>query len=358
MFKSQAPGKLILIGEYAVLFGAPAISMAVDRYAIAVLKPSENERFKLSTSPIDGISCHFSLVDNGEVRFDAGVQKNTRHDLRYFIFAFQEAYKFLHDLGMIIGPLDIALDTTSFFNKDNTLKLGIGSSAAISVAIYGGLLSFFKKNERYIFQKRNLFENTSKLHNLAQGKIGSGIDVATSVYGGFLKYQLSDTNVASSAEITELRWPSDLYILSVWTGRPASTIKLVNKVKQLQHRDQKKFSKIIDEMSELAISACDVISKSATTEFLEIIEKYFYVLKRLGDISDAPIISKEHRQLADIVYRSDGAVYKTSGAGGGDFGLVLCSSLDEITNLKKQLEKQGVPIMDISLSQQGFHIKT
>jgi phosphomevalonate kinase len=30
---ASAPGKLILTGEYAVLFGAPALVMAVDRRA-------------------------------------------------------------------------------------------------------------------------------------------------------------------------------------------------------------------------------------------------------------------------------------------------------------------------------------
>ena len=37
VFRATAPGKLILIGEYAVLEGAPAISAAVDRFAVAEL---------------------------------------------------------------------------------------------------------------------------------------------------------------------------------------------------------------------------------------------------------------------------------------------------------------------------------
>ena len=35
----SAPGKLILFGEYAVLFGAPAAVAAVDRRAVVTLLP-------------------------------------------------------------------------------------------------------------------------------------------------------------------------------------------------------------------------------------------------------------------------------------------------------------------------------
>ncbi len=41
MIKTTAPGKLILIGEYVVLEGAPALVCAVDRYAEVMLVEKE-----------------------------------------------------------------------------------------------------------------------------------------------------------------------------------------------------------------------------------------------------------------------------------------------------------------------------
>jgi mevalonate kinase len=37
---ARAPGKLVALGEYAVLEGAPALVLAVDRYCVATLAES------------------------------------------------------------------------------------------------------------------------------------------------------------------------------------------------------------------------------------------------------------------------------------------------------------------------------
>jgi mevalonate kinase len=46
---ARAPGKLVALGEYAVLDGAPAVVLAVDRYVEVTIEPSDDDTFRLIT---------------------------------------------------------------------------------------------------------------------------------------------------------------------------------------------------------------------------------------------------------------------------------------------------------------------
>ena len=68
-------------------------------------------------------------------------------------------------------------------------KTGLGSSAALTTSLVGGLLEWFgvvKLVDGTDSENRRIIHNLSQLvHANAQGKIGSGFDVAAAVYGEF-----------------------------------------------------------------------------------------------------------------------------------------------------------------------------
>lgn len=75
-------------------------------------------------------------------------------------------------------------------SKGNTevVKTGMGSSAALATSLVGALLSWFKvirlNSTVKIAEDRRVLHNLAQLaHAVAQGKIGSGFDVAAAVYG-------------------------------------------------------------------------------------------------------------------------------------------------------------------------------
>lgn len=69
------------------------------------------------------------------------------------------------------------------------VKTGMGSSAALATSLVGALLVWFGvvrlgAGSKNIAEDRRVLHNLAQLaHAVAQGKIGSGFDVAAAVYG-------------------------------------------------------------------------------------------------------------------------------------------------------------------------------
>jgi len=355
IIKAKAPGKLILIGEYAVLEGSSALVMATDRYAVSSIKASHNNSNIIRSSNLKGHTFSFSVDNNAAVSFSSDVSKIFIDKLKYFILSFEHAYKTINTSNSL-PPLSINIDTSDFFLEDSGVKLGLGSSAAVTTSIYGGLLSYWKQTSGEKYSRKTLFNNANNIHRLAQDKIGSGIDIAASVCGGVLQYQLADKDKPNSAIMQKIDMPSSLHILPVWTGKQASTTEMVSSINHYYQKERKAYHKFITEMSDLSQQGCLALTKNSISDFLAIIKSYYQILKKFGKKSNVPIISIPHKKIADMVYQSEKSVYKPSGAGGGDFGIVFSQSENELIYLKNKIEKNGFKIFDIGLSQKGFHV--
>lgn len=82
------------------------------------------------------------------------------------------------------NPCPIDPDT----GKMEVAKTGMGSSAALTTSLVGALLQWFNvvqlENDSTAIGSKRIIHNLSQLaHAIAQGKLGSGFDVAAAVYG-------------------------------------------------------------------------------------------------------------------------------------------------------------------------------
>jgi len=82
------------------------------------------------------------------------------------------------------NPCPIDPDT----GKMEVAKTGMGSSAALTTSLVGALLQWFGvvhlDNDSLSIESKRIIHNLSQLsHAIAQGKLGSGFDVAAAVYG-------------------------------------------------------------------------------------------------------------------------------------------------------------------------------
>jgi phosphomevalonate kinase len=352
----QAPGKLILLGEYAVLEGAPALVAAVDRFAHVTSENIEGNTFFIESPEISKTSLSFLVKSDGTLKFEENAPKDALQKLNFISNIFKHGYKILKTENTILPSVKIVMDTSEFFLKERGVKLGLGSSAALSVALLGGLLKQGNQSIETREDQKRFFKIAMEAHSIAQGGIGSGVDVAASVFGGILRYQSFRDSSEHPFLIDKLENPADLHMLPVWSGRSASTPEMVNRVNLFRNKDEKSYLQIMDTMVRLARDGCEMILKKEVSDFMEIVKEYYQALKKLGEKSDTPIISTEHREIASIAAQTKEVVYKPSGSGGGDFGIAFSKSKAVLDFLKDQLQQKGYAAVDLNVVNNGFQL--
>jgi phosphomevalonate kinase len=137
--KISAPGKLVLFGEYAVLFGAPAAVAAIDRRAVVTLRPFAGNGWELAAPGLVAQRARLEVEPDNTVRW---------HDEKLGRDAFGLIDTLLRGIGesgsidlVKLPPLAATLDTRAFFESAGgwESKLGLGSSAALTVALISAL---------------------------------------------------------------------------------------------------------------------------------------------------------------------------------------------------------------------------
>jgi phosphomevalonate kinase len=349
------PGKLILIGEFAVLEGAPALVMAVNRYTRISVKRRQDPYYTVQSPTLQIKDFHFKISPDGSIVFPAETSSYDLKNLNFFIHTLEFLLK-MEKITEKIPALDIVLDTQEFYSQKSLQKYGLGSSAALTVALVQGLLAQWNPNDARISDPLKLFKLTQEIHYEAQGKQGSGIDIAASCFGGFIHFVRKNIGHTPSFTINSVDLPDNLIILPVWTGTSASTTKLVNQVNDLKNSNVNRFKKIIQNLSNISHLACKAFSKQETQTFLGCCDEYYQKLKELGESSQANIISGVHQKVQSIA-KASGAVYKPSGAGGGDLGMVFTDSREIEKMVSDNLLRSGFEILNLSPSFRGSDVE-
>ena len=162
----SVPGKIIVSGEYAVLNGAFAIVSTTDQKLKVSIKSTDHDHHVYTTSIAKE---HFPFLhDNGANIHWLASDPGSHGSL------VQHAFKALELIPE--EKLYIAIDSSEFFisnKKNKRIKLGIGSSAAVSVGLIKALSRYLKLQ----LPPEVLLEKAYLVHRMFQNNLGSGIDV-------------------------------------------------------------------------------------------------------------------------------------------------------------------------------------
>jgi len=299
-----APGKIILLGEHAVVYGQPALAATLDR----------GLRVAVTRRPVDGRS--------GPVFKGAGVGLETvaRPDpngegpdaLRRMLARLTEI------LGDRVAELQFVAESTIPAGS------GLGSSAALSVSLVRGVHRFFGEDASF----RRVMDLAFELERVFHGN-PSGVDHSTIARGGMVFFEKrSDENVVDSVQLRR----RVRFAIGV-AGQHAGTAAAVGALKDRMKRHPARYEHLMSGIGDLVRDARRALEEGhlgAVGELMDLNQGY---LNALG-------VSTPAIETLCALARDRGALgAKLSGAGGG--GAVIALVDDDPEPVVQAFSKAG-----------------
>lgn len=382
MITTIAPGKLMLVGEWAVLeAGKPCIALAVDKYVECTLLPSNSMYIKIP----DMEELQFSF-ENSEVRFKRMLTTGEKEKIK---FAKATICTFLRYMEELNKPAKMFKITTSGHNTTLNIdgterKIGFGSSAACCAAIGAAFMAEYGFDINETKTKDILFKLSAIAHFIAQDYQGSGFDIAASVYGGAVYYKafsriwlmkelreqagkkpLKDILAGDwpDLKIKNIKIPEWLKISCCYTSQPGFTSELIMKMDRFREKNFSAWDLLTDDIEESVESALDGMEWNNKEEIRRMIFKNQYELNELDKASQAGIMTDALKKAITIA-NDNGGAGKISGAGGGDCAIAVCfdnntENNKENTNntylkINNAWKEAGLYPIDVKIEEKGI----
>ena len=307
MVTCSAPGKMILFGEHAVVFGKPALAIAINLRITSTVNSSN--QYSVNGHPM-----------------------KKRHHM-YISAALDEAW----------GGPPINIDTCSEIPSGS----GLGSSAAVTVSCVGAMTAFRGSMNPETVARKSFF-----VENKVQGR-ASPTDTSTSTHGeGIIVSPERLDNFLWRIELGEKSWcihhcsVPQLQFVVGYTGIHAATGPLVAGVKGLVDSNPDAV-RAIDRIGEIVLEGVEAIAHADKKK-----------LGRLMDENHALLNSLQvgHPELDKLVEASRVSSYgaKLTGAGGGGSMIALT---DEPQKVSKAIKQAGGEPIIVDVGVEGLRLE-
>jgi phosphomevalonate kinase len=307
----SAPGKVFLIGEYAVLDGAPAVVAAVSASAVGQFVP--------------GIEPESPFVAE----------------------SVQAALDGLGDRAQALPTGSVLIDSSAF--QRHGKKLGVGSSAAVAAASVAAVMELAGLP---VAANRDMcFALAERAHRTAQGGAGSGADVAAAVHGGVIQYRRPPRGYPF---IEKTRLPSTIRLVVFAEGTPSSTVDLIRAVRSYADSNPEGYARVMQPLREQAESFAEALAEGNADGLVSAARNYLDGLTELGGRAGVPIVTERFQMAGDLAINL-GGVAKPSGAGGGDVGVALFVNDAAARDFTSRLAHLGLEVVDLGLDSLGVH---
>jgi mevalonate kinase len=320
----SAPGKLMLLGEHAVVYQRPCLVTAMDARLHMTLARTDDGLFTIRAPDVGVDQVQGPVVEafaEGKVR-----ARGTRF-IESSLAVFREQF------GLDRG---VRITTDSDFSS----KLGLGSSSATVACTLFGLANLLQLD----LSLHDLFNLGIKAIFRVQ-QTGSGFDLASTIYGGTLYYDNVDPR-----EIVPLEVP-ELPLVVAYTGIKADTPTYVRRVGSLLDTWPTAMTHIFDTMAELVRAGRIALEAADWASLGQLMDMQHGLAHAIG--VDTP-------ETVELVFRArEAGAYgaKLSGAGGGDCIIVLAPD-HKRTEIENTLRRSGGQIVPVRPNAPGVRIET
>ncbi len=355
LITEQAPGKLYIAGEYAVLEqDCPAILVAVNQFIRVSITKSKSSTGSIHSKQYSQDSIHWvrrgakMVIDNRDNPFE------------YILSAINLTERFCLEQHIKLRVYD--LHVNSDLDSADGKKYGLGSSAAVTVATVKAILRFYNVP----FSNELVYKLSAISHYSVQGN-GSAGDIAASVYGGWIAYQTFDKKwlkreltQKSLSEVVDEAWPGlkiqlltppeGMNLLIGWSQKPASTSRLVDETNANKAALNVEYKQFLQQSRKCVLRMIDGFEQGNIDLIKMQIRENRKLLQHFAQINQIAIEIPRLSKLINIA-ESFGGAAKTSGAGNGDCGIVITDEQTNVNELEQQWRKNNVLPLDLHVHQ-------
>ncbi len=345
-FRTSAPGKLILIGEHAVVYGKPAIIGAIDKRCFVTISEREDKKIKIISknfnkeiiTDFDETISKFNkaqdewnkFYQNNDVEILKSITSGALDYPQIIIGQFLEYFKLIS-----INGFDLKIDS------ELPVGAGMGSSAALAVSIIGALFLFTNKK----FDKEDINKIAFLCEQKKHGR-PSGGDNSASCFGGLILFKKDEGVRQLDLNIpTEIK--ENFYVIN--TGVPEeSTGKMVSIVKDLYRVKSNFVVEIFIEQAELTEQFLVAIQNVNKDEVMRIIKAGEKNLEKIGAVSES---------TKDLIRKieENGGCAKVCGAGGrADKSGIILIYHENLQKLMSILKPHGFKTENLEFDYQGL----
>ncbi|MHA1272262.1 MAG: mevalonate kinase [Promethearchaeota archaeon] len=317
---AKAPGKCILFGEHSVVYGYPAIAIAIPIFSTCAVEEINEKVIELD---LVNFIQKYKFKDLEEL---ININNRALSPIAKCLAIFKERY------GVNISGLRISIAS------DLIPGAGLGSSASIAASLTFAVGTYFGIK----LSKKKVSKIAFKLEKITHGT-PSGIDNNICTYGNLIYFK--------KGKVKSLKLPFNLNFLITYTNIKHNTKEAIKKVKEFINNNPKEAKIIMRTIGALVkeVKLLFNLRMKNLSEIGSIMNENQKLLSKLGVSNDTIA------EIIDIALDNGAYGAKLTGAGLG--GCVI--TLGEHENLKKIkniLKNKGYESFYADICEKGVHL--